>query len=78
MSDLLSLPLMDHLWNLGMAIGLLTAVLGGLAIVLGILSGSGTQTTQTASGEWVTTTTATANSIMTRSLKRVLGKNRCC
>lgn len=48
-----------------------------IAILLSVLSGSGTQTTQTASGEWVTTTTATvASSLFGATLLMILFRKR--
>ena len=48
-----------------------------IAIVFGILSGSGSQTTQTASGEWVTTTTATvAGGLFGATLLMILFRKR--
>jgi len=48
-----------------------------IAIVLCILGGSGTQTTQTASGEWVTTTTASvASGLFGATLLMILFRKR--
>ena len=48
-----------------------------IAIVLGILSGGGTQSTQTASGEWVTTTTAgVASGLFGATLLMILFRQR--
>ena len=48
-----------------------------IAIVLSILSGGGTQTTQTASGEWVTTTTASvASGLFCATLLMILFRKR--
>jgi hypothetical protein len=48
-----------------------------IAIVLSILSGGGTHTTQTASGEWVTTTTASvASGLFGATLLMILFKKR--
>jgi hypothetical protein len=48
-----------------------------IAIVLSILSGGGTQSTQTASGEWVTTTTASvASGLFGATLLMILFRQR--
>ena len=48
-----------------------------IAIVLGVLTGGGTQTTQTANGEWVTTTTAgIASGLFGATLLMILFRKR--